>query len=114
MMKILILATLLIIGITSCTSIKHDIQPVWKKAGKPPKNLITPEGFYITPVEAVNAAQKSKLLSLKHIWHVYADSQFYYIHDIFLGSSPQRAYKQGLRIDGKSGEIKRQIIIDSH
>lgn len=45
---------------------------------------------------------------MKHDWHIYADSQYYYVHDTFLGDNPRRAFDLGVRVDGQSGEIVRR------
>ena len=74
----------------------------------PPADLPPPSGFTVTPAQAVSAARESGSLSLKHVWHVYADSGYYYVHDTFLGDSPRRAFVQGVRVDGKTGEIVRR------
>ncbi len=44
-------------------------------------------------------------LSLKHIWHIYADAKYYYVHDSFLGSNSSLAKRHGVIIDGQTGEI---------
>ena len=53
-------------------------------------------------------ARQSGALSLKHVWHVYADSGCYYVHDTFLGDGPSQAFAQGVQIDGRTGEIVKR------
>lgn len=105
-MQKLIAILLLCIGISACcATIPSDFRSVWTQSGSPPENLPTPSGFSISPAEAFRIAQESRRLSLKHVWHLYSDSDFYYIHDTFLGDGSRRAFTQGLRINGRSGTI---------
>ncbi len=88
-----------------CSPAPSDLEAVWTEGMRPPPDLATPAGFAISPSEAYSVAWDSRALSWKHIWHIYADSRFYYVHDIFLGDSPRRVFVQGLRIDGRIGGI---------
>ena len=79
---------------------------VWKGgSGSPPALLPTPPGFSVTPAQAEAAARASRRLPVKVVYHVYADSQFYYVCDGFFGSSRRAAVKQGLQIDGRTGQM---------
>ena len=106
----IILLLLLCIGIFSCGTTPSDFRPVWIHPGtppdQPPKHLPSPIGFGITPSQAYRIAWNSRRLSLKHQWSLYADSNYYYVHDTFLGDSTNRAFRQGLRINGRSGDIE--------
>jgi len=84
------------------------MRAVWTQPIKPPSDLPAPPGFLITPAQAYSAAWDARALSLKHTWYVYADSRYYYVHDIFLGATPHRAYVQGVRIDGQTREIVKR------
>ena len=75
---------------------------------RPPTDLPAPAGFTATPAEAYVRACESDMISLKHVWHIHADSRYYYVHDVYLGSSVRRAHNQGLRIAGQTGEIVRR------
>jgi hypothetical protein len=91
-----------------CATAPKHVHAVWTQPTPPPADLPVPPGFTITPTQAVAAARDSRLISLKHISHIYADSRYYYVHDTFLGDSPRRAYVQGVRVDGQTGEIVRR------
>ncbi len=83
-----------------------DVHPVWLEKKPPLKSMTAPKGFKITPFEAFEIVkQKPWSLSLKHVWHIYADSRYYYVHDAFLGSNSSLAKRQGVKIDGQTGEI---------
>ena len=84
------------------------MQAVWKQPSKPPSDLSAPPGFVTTPAQAYSAVRDARALSLKHVWHVYADSSYYYVHDTFLGGGPRRAYAQGVRVDGHTGQIVKR------
>jgi hypothetical protein len=103
----IILLLLHCIGISSCGTIPSDFRPVWIHPGIPPdqpqEHLPAPSGFGITTSQAYRTAWNSRRLSLKHQWSLYADSNYYYVHDTFLGDSTNRAFRQGLRINGRSG-----------
>jgi len=65
---------------------------------------IQPVGrFRISPHEAQSIAEKEYGMR-KTVQHVYSDSRYYYIIDGFFGSSRSRAAKNGVRIDGYTGE----------
>ena len=73
----------------------------------PPTNATTPAGFSVSPGQAYETVWKEPwALSKKHIWHIYADDKNYYIIDSFLGSSPRKAIKTGVVVDGHTGKIK--------
>ena len=82
-----------------------SVSAVWTESGAPPSTVASPTGFRVSPSRAYAIARDSRRLSLKHIWHIYADSRYYYVHDAFLGSGATRARKTGLRIDGLTGKI---------
>ena len=92
--------------LVSCQTEHRSLLSVWNKSGQPTIEIATPHGFTVSPLEAFRIAQESGRLSLKHHWHIYSDTKFYYIHDTFLGDGTRRAFKQGLRIDGKTGKIQ--------
>ena len=73
--------------------------------GIPSEEISAPKGFLITPYQAYRIVWRSRMLSLKHVWDICADAQYYYICDAFLGSSEVRTYNTGIRIDGISGLI---------
>jgi hypothetical protein len=97
--------SLLCLLLTGCSSLEKEFRPVWTQAKWPPASQSAPEGFKVTPRQAFAIVGKSHARSLKHVWHLYADSRYYYVHDTFLGDSPRRVFKQGVRIDGRTGEI---------
>lgn len=101
-----IIIALLCAALSACLAIPQDLKPVWTQTGKPAAGAAAPYLFKVTPLEAFLIARESRGLSWKHHWHLYADSKYYYVHDIFLGDGPRRAFRQGLRIDGKTGEIQ--------
>jgi hypothetical protein len=105
-MRKLSIIALLSAVLAGCQSVPRGIKPVWTHAGQPSSETAAPPQFRVTPVEAFRIARESRQLSLKHHWHLYADSKFYYIHDTFLGDGPHRAFKYGLRIDGRTGAIQ--------
>ena len=86
-----------------------DFRPVWtpEKGEWPPKTMGAPAGFTITPYQAFEITRKGFHRSLKHQWHLYADSKYYYVHDAFLGDSPKEVHKYGMRIDGRTGKVVR-------
>lgn len=97
---------LLSLGLFLCgCASTREVRPVWTQPTAPPARMPAPAGFAVTPAQAHSVVWKSRVLSLKHVWHIYADSRFYYVHDTFLGDSPRRALKQGVRVDGQSGAI---------
>jgi hypothetical protein len=65
-----------------------------------------PAGFTVAPTEAFSIALHSGIVSQMHLYHIYADSGYYYVLDIFHGDSARRAYAQGVRIDGQTGAIE--------
>jgi uncharacterized iron-regulated membrane protein len=95
----LLLALLFMVG---CT---NDITPVWTGKGNVPREHPTPEGFHISPYEANQAVWEARRLSLKHIWHIYADGSNYYVVDSFLKSN-SRIAESGVIVDGQTGKIK--------
>lgn len=98
------IALLIVLGLPGCTT-PRNIHAVWTKPGTPPLDMSAPEGFTLTPAKAYSVVWDARALSLKHSWDIYSDSRYYYIHDTFLGSGPERAFKQGIRVDGGTGEI---------
>lgn len=101
--RLLMVVTLLAGG---CASSPQDFRPIWKQASPPPSDLTAPAGFEITPAQAFAKVRETPwALSLKHPWHVYADSRYYYFHDVFLDGNLRAAYTQGIRVDGRTGEI---------
>jgi hypothetical protein len=107
-MRTLLSISVLCLALLGCATSSHDIRAVWTQPTLPPANLPPPSGFTVTPAQAASAVRKSGALSLKHVWHVYADSGYYYVQDTFLGDGPHRAFAQGVRIDGRTGEIVRR------
>jgi hypothetical protein len=107
-MRALLSISFLCLALVGCATTSRDVHAVWAQPTLPPADLSPPSGFTITPAQAVSVALESGALSLKHVWHVYSDSGYYYVHDTFLGDSPRRAYAQGVRIDGRTGEIVRR------
>ena len=107
-MRTLLCISTLCLVLVGCATASRDVRAVWIQPTLPPADLLPPSGFTVTPAQAISAARKSGALSPKHVWHVYSDSDYYYLHDAFLGDSPRRAYAQGVRIDGRTGEIVRR------
>ena len=105
-MRKLTFIALLCAALSACQTVPQDLKPVWTQTGKPAAGATAPHSLKVTPSEAFEIARESRGLSWKHHWHLYADSKYYYVHDIFLGDGPRRAFRQGLRIDGKTGEIQ--------
>lgn len=103
-MKSCHIALLLALSLLGCAT-PQGITAVWTKPSTPPLGMPAPEGFTITPAQAHSVVWDARALSLKHNWNIYSDSRYYYVHDTFLGSGPQRAFKQGIRVDGRTGEI---------
>ena len=94
--------------LAGCATTPRDLRAVWTQPTRPPIDLPAPAGFSVTPAHALAVTRSSRMLSQKHIWHIYADSRYYYVHDTFLSESPKRVYAQGVRIDGQTGEIVRR------
>src|SRR5438045_2057292 len=88
-----------------CAKTHEQVRALWTKDTAPPADMSAPVGFTVKPAQALTIARESRALSLKHVWHVYAGSRYYYIHDAFWGSRARLAYLQGLRVDGQTGEI---------
>jgi hypothetical protein len=107
-MRTLLSIAMLCLVVVGCTTVPRDLQAVWTEKAPPPADIAAPAGFAITPSKAYSVVFDSRALSLKHVWHVYADSRYYYVHDAFLGDSPRRAFAQGVRVDGQTGEIVRR------
>jgi len=103
------LAVFLCLLLMGCSSIPREFHVVWSKPLAPPADLATPAGFSVTPAQAYSQVLATKNLSLKHIWHVYADADYYYVYDTFQGTGQRRAYNQGIKVDGKNGVIAREI-----
>jgi hypothetical protein len=105
MRMLLSISTLLLLG---CAMQPQDFQPVWMQPGAPPVDLPSPAGFTVSPLQAYTAVWDSRSQSIKHVWHIYADSQYYYVHDIFLSDSPRKVFLLGVRVDGQTGEIVKR------
>jgi hypothetical protein len=74
-----------------------------------PPDLPAPSGFSVTPAQAGSIiTQTPWTLSLKHDCQIYADSCYYYVRDTFFNDGQRRAFTQGVRVDGKTGEIVRR------
>ena len=91
-----------------CATAPKDVRAVWTEPTPPSADVAVPAGFTITPTQAFAAARESGMISLKHVWHIYADTEYYYVHDTFLGDSPRLAYLQGVRIDGQTGQVAKR------
>ncbi len=107
-MRTLLLVAALCFLIAGRATAPRDLRAVWMEKTAPPADLAAPTGFVVTPSKAYSVVLDSRALSMKHVWHVYADSRYYYVHDTFLGDSPSRAYAQGVGIDGQTGEIVKR------
>ncbi len=107
-MRTLLSISTLCLVLLGCATPSRDVRAVWTQPTAPPSDLPAPDGFTVSPSRAYSAVWDSRALSLKHVWHIYADSRYYYVHDTFLGDSPRRALAQGVRIDGQTGEIVRR------
>jgi hypothetical protein len=107
-MRALLTISVLCPTLLGCTATSREVHAVWTQPTLPPADLPPPSGFTVTPAQAISAARQSGALSLKHVWHIYSDSGYYYVHDTFLGDGPRRAFTQGVRVDGKTGEIVRR------
>lgn len=104
-MRFLLIVFAFLLVVSACTKHLPNVKPVWVESTPPPESLPTPVGFSVLPLQAYTAVKVAKLLSLKHIWHIYADTQYYYVHDTFLGGNARKAFANGVRIDGKTGNI---------
>lgn len=91
--------------LVGCSTTVPKMRVLWTQSTPPPVELPAPAGFRVTPAQAYARACQSDMISLKHGWHIYADSRYYYVLDIYWGSSVQRANNQGVRIDGQTGAI---------
>jgi len=107
-MRTLISLSALCLMLLGCATTPQDVQVVWAERTPPPPDLPPPAGFTVSPLQAYSTVSDSRALTLKHVWHLYADSRYYYVHDTFLGDSPRRAFAQGVRLDGRSGEIVKR------
>lgn len=102
------------LGLSGCMMFHRTssgFHPVWTPKGSewPAKSLAAPAGFTITPYQAYEITRENKSRSLKHQWHLYADSRYYYVHDTFLGDSPKEVHRYGLCIDGETGKIEKNL-----
>jgi hypothetical protein len=97
----------LAVGCAYLSPIPRGFHAVWTQETEPPTDLAPPAGFTVTPRQAYDMIREANMLSLKHVWHLYADSRYYYIHDVFLGSSAKLVRAEGVRINGQTGEIAR-------
>ena len=95
-----------LLACTGCAVTRPATRPVWKHPGRPPSELAAPAAFIITPAQAYDKVWASRRLSLKHVWHLYADATHYYLLDSFLGSSPVQARLKGVRVDGRTGRLE--------
>ncbi len=95
-----------LLACTGCAVTRPATRPVWKHPGRPPSELAAPAAFIITPAQAYDKVWASRRLSLKHVWHLYADATHYYVLDSFLGSSPVQARLKGVRVDGRTGRLE--------
>lgn len=107
LMRYLLTIIVVFLTVAGCSTTPNDVRSVWMPSTSFPAKL-PPPGFRVTPMQALKAARDSRMISLKHIWHIYADSHYYYVHDTFLGDSSKMAYDQGVRIDGQTGEVARR------
>ena len=97
-------ALLVALGLAGCQPSKMNL--VWDQPAPPASEVKAPVGFAVSPSQAYEAVRmKPWTLSLKHTWHIYADDKNYYVIDSFLGSSPGRALKAGIVVDGQTGAI---------
>src|SRR5688572_17004686 len=101
-MRTLFPISALCLALVGCTTTSRDVRAVWTQPTPPTADLPAPPGFSVTPAQAFTTVRESGAISLKHAWHVYADSGYYYVHDTFLGDGPRRAFAQGVRIDGRT------------
>ena len=103
-MKIYLHIFCIALALTGCAT--AHIRLLWDQPGAP-STIDTPAGFQITPKQAYDTVYQAPWrLSPKHLWHVYADDNNYYIVDALFGSSPRSARKYGVIIDGKTGQLK--------
>jgi hypothetical protein len=107
-MRTFFLISALCFVLAGCSTTPREMRAVWTQRTPPPIHLPAPAGFTVTPARAYARAYESDMISLKHDWYIYADSRYYYVHDVYLGSSVRRAFNQGVRIDGQTGEIVRR------
>lgn len=99
------LSLLGVVLLGGCAGIPRGFHAVWTLPFPPPADLDAPAGFTVTPAQAFQIARDSRQLSLKHLWHLYADANHYFVHDSFPGVGAHRAYKQSLHIDGRTGKV---------
>lgn len=107
-MRDLIFSLAAVALITGCAPLRPapgDFLSVWTQTPWPPEDLPPPPGFKVTPRRAYEITRKGWHRSLKHAWHLYADSRYYYIEDVFLTDAPRSIYRTALRIDGRTGAI---------
>jgi len=98
---------IMIVACLLSASCQSNMNEVWTGSfGRVPTSTPTPDGFIISPHDALVIAEKEYGMK-KAVQHVYADSTYYYIVDGFFGSNRYKAYKTGVRVDGKSGAHKR-------
>lgn len=92
---------------TGCTSVRScfdDVHCVWNGgSGSVPKTTPAPSGFEISPATAHMITEQHYGPRI-NVWHIYADSENYYVIDGFFGSNSARAIHDGLIINGSTGE----------
>ena len=106
-MKKTLAVILVALGLMGCQQDRATL--VWGEPTRPSVDVATPESFVVSPSEAYEIVRnKPWALSQKHVWHIYADERNYYVIDSFLGSSPRKALRTGVVVDGQTGEIRRR------
>ena len=100
------IAGIIVFAITLVGCQADKVRVIWIAPEPPTQAVATPSGFAVSPAQAYKTAATSRRLSLKHIWHIYADDRNYYIIDSFLGSSAREALRNGVVIDGQTGKMK--------
>jgi hypothetical protein len=106
MMKIfrLTLGMLICLSAVGC---KNDVTAVWTgDTGIVPPSLHAPAGFAITPSKAQELAE-THYGKKKVIQHIYSDSMNYYVVNGFPRPSPSEARKNGVKVNGTTGQCSR-------
>ena len=100
----LVFCVLIVLGAIGC---HKEVAAIWTgNEGYVPISWPSPAGFSISPAQALAIAE-THFGKKKVIQHIYADTTNYYIVNGFAGSSPTKALKEGVGVNGMTGECTR-------
>lgn len=98
-------ATIIALALTFVGCQGDKVRLIWSAEQPPAASVTAPPGFKVSPSEAYSRVLNARRLSMKHVWHLYADDRNYYVIDSFPGSSAGMAVRSGVVVDGQTGEL---------